>query len=561
MAQDPVTANPSTRKLPESTTVLIVGGGPVGLTSAIAFARYGMESVILERHATKLGQPKAHVINHRSVEIFRQYGVDLAPLRALGLSDEEAGAVIFASSMNGLEYGVIKSSVGNAAAREVSPQMMFNVAQPLLEERLLQAALKTGKVTYLPMHEWKHCTEDATTKEITSAVLLRETNATRSIASRYLIACDGTNASSRDILQIPFETLNGGPEVVLHYASVHFSSDLSHFKPGLLWFILNPTGMGVFIAYNRKNSWVFTIQYEPSVTPMATFTSEVLKAQVFKAIGAPLDDYKELGITLWKTSPKIAASYRSKTVPHAFLAGDAAHSFPPTGGLGMNTGIGDIHNLAWKIYAVEKGWASDSYLDTVTPERWAVANDNSKQSKINEDNIYRLVSAIFKPGMTTDELWADEICRKEIQDAIQHQRDHFDSINLVLGYVYGRDHIRGPSDYRMENVPGARLPHGWVETGTNGRISTLDLVDGYEFVLLTSPGFTTERRVEIQGVPVSVVQLERDFTDPSGVWTRVLGLNQDAAVLVRPDQHIVGSVRSMEKVSDLLTGYWNSAQT
>lgn len=227
----------------------------------------------------------------------------------------------------------------------------------------------------------------------------------------------------------------------------------------------------------------------------------------------------------------------------------------------MNTGIGDLHNLVWKIYAVEKGWTSDSYLDTVTLERWAVANDNSKQSKINEENIFRLVSAIFKPGMTAEELWADASCRKEIQSAIQHQHDHFDSLNLVLGYVYGRDHIRGPSDYQKECVPGARLPHEWVETGAGDRISTLDLVDGYEFVLFTSPGFTTEKRVEIQGVPVSVVKLGRDFTDPSGEWTKVLGLTQEAAVLVRPDQHIVGLVTSMEKVSDLLTEYWNSTQT
>jgi 2,4-dichlorophenol 6-monooxygenase len=264
---------------------------------------------------------------------------------------------------------------------------------------------------------------------------------------------------------------------------------------------------------------------------------------------------------LWKTSPKVAASYRSKSVEHAFLAGDAAHSFPPTGGLGMNTGIGDIHNLVWKIYAVDKGWALDSFLDTVSPERWAVANDNSKQSKVNEGNIYRLVSAIIKPRMTPEELWADEFSRKEIQNAIQHQRDHFDSLNLVLGYVYGRDHIRGPSDYRKENVPGARLPHEWVETGAGDRISTLDLVNGYEFVLFTSSGLTTEKKVEIQGVPVSVVQLGRDFIDHSGEWAKVLGLTQDAAVLVRPDQHIVGLVTSMEKVSDLLTGYLNSTQT
>lgn len=275
-------------KLPASTTALIVGGGPVGITSAIALARYGIESVILERHATRMGQPKAHVINNRSVEIFRQYGLDLTPVRKVGLSNEEAGQVIFASAMNGLEYGVLKSSAANSTARDASPETMFNVAQPLLEDYLLQIAIKTGKVTYLRMHEWQHCTEDSNSKGIVSTVFLRETGTSKVVTSKYLIACDGANAKSRDILQIPFQPLSGGPEIVLYYASIHFSADLSHFKPALLWFILNPTGMGVFIAYNRTKSWVFTIQYDPLVVPAETFTSEFLKAQVFKVRKTPL---------------------------------------------------------------------------------------------------------------------------------------------------------------------------------------------------------------------------------------------------------------------------------
>lgn len=269
-------------KVPESTTILIVGGGPVGIASAVAFARYGLDCVILERHATRTEQPKANIVNNRSVEIFRQYSLDLEPLRKLGLSEEEDKTVVFASSMTGLEFGQIEVGPRGPAARYASPEAMMNVPQPLLEQHLLRTAMETGKVTYLRMHEWQHCDEDPTTKEITSTVLLRETNVTRQITSKYLIACDGTNARSRDVLQIPFETPGGAPETVLHYVSVHFSADLSQFKPAMLWFILNSTGMGIFITYNRKNSWVFTTPYDPSVTPPATFTSEFLKAQVLR---------------------------------------------------------------------------------------------------------------------------------------------------------------------------------------------------------------------------------------------------------------------------------------
>lgn len=236
----------------------------------------------------------------------------------------------------------------------------------------------------------------------------------------------------------------------------------------------------------------------------------------------------------------------------------------------MNTGIGDIQNLAWKIHAVEKGWTTDAFLDTVTSERRAVANENSTQSKINEEKIFRLVSAIFsKPGVSPEELWADERSRKEIQDAIEDQHDHFDSLNLQLGYVYGRQGgggkhaARGPSDYRKECVPGGRLPHEWVDTAAGERVSTLDLVDGHGFVLFASPRFTDEAKLDVNGVPVSVAQLGRDFHDPKEEWMEIMGLTgkeaEPVAVLVRPDQHIVGSVSSVGDVSQLLADYWTSA--
>jgi 2,4-dichlorophenol 6-monooxygenase len=183
--------------------------------------------------------------------------------------------------MTGVEFGSIHHEENAEGILSITPEPMFNVPQPVMEDLLLQHALKTGRVTYLRRHEWKGCIEESD-KTITSSVLLRESNTTQTIRSKYLIGCDGTNAKSRDILQIPFETLDNQPEIVLYHVSVHFSADLSHLKPALLWFILNPAGLGVFIAYNRKNSWVFTIGYDPAVIPKETFTSEYCKDSVLK---------------------------------------------------------------------------------------------------------------------------------------------------------------------------------------------------------------------------------------------------------------------------------------
>ncbi|KAK4949915.1 hypothetical protein LTR10_011757 [Elasticomyces elasticus] len=538
--------------LPESTFALIVGGGPVGIATALSLARYGYECVVVERHAERLGQPKAHVLNPRTLEIFHQYGIDLDPLRKLGVPPNEADVVRFVASMTGIEFGKIGRQTDEDTA-SVSPEPTFNVAQPHLEDHLLATALATGKITYLRMHEWMGCSEEPD-RAITSQIQCRKTNVIKTIQSKYLVGCDGAKARSRDGLQINFQPLNGpGTEQVLHYASVHFQADLSHMKTGLLWFILKPEGMRVFIAYNRKNSWVYFTRYDPTKTPKTTFTSKYFEALVFEAIGKPLPDYQELGITLWTTSPKLADTYRSSKIRNAFLAGDAAHSFPPTGGLGVNTGIEDVQNLTWKIHAVQQGWATESFLETVTTERLPIAKDNCQQSKLNEDKIFRLITAILVPGKTAEEVIADPASRKAIQDEIDKNRDHFHSLNLQVGYVYGRPHIRGPADYQRELVSGARLPHVWLER--NGqKISSLDLVSGFDFVLITPSQFTQRKQLDCDGVPVSVQQLNQHFLDIDGEWQEFIGQDH-AAVLVRPDQHIVGTISSMEDVGKMLANY------
>lgn len=265
--------------LPESTFALIIGGGPVGTTVALSLAQYGYECVVLERHAERLGQPKAHVLSPRTLEIFRQLKVDLTPLREVGLQPHEADAVRFVSSMTGVEFGVIDWTQDED--NWASPERLFNVAQPFLEDHLLKAALKTGKIKYLRKHEWKTCVEEPG-KIIASHVWSHELGTSEVIRSKFVIGCDGVKARSREEFQISFDPLDGGVERVLHYASIHFSADLRHLKPGTLWFVMNPKGMGVFIAYSRKNSWVYFVPYDPVKTPRETLTSEHLKTLVFE---------------------------------------------------------------------------------------------------------------------------------------------------------------------------------------------------------------------------------------------------------------------------------------
>jgi hypothetical protein len=115
---------------------------------------------------------------------------------------------------------------------------------------------------------------------VTSTILLRESNGTQEIKSKYLLGCDETNGKSREILGIPFTPLNNGPDITLYFASIHFSADLSHLRPGVLFFTLKPHASDAFIAYNRKSSWVFTLGYDPAVTPKEQITSAWMKRLV-----------------------------------------------------------------------------------------------------------------------------------------------------------------------------------------------------------------------------------------------------------------------------------------
>jgi 2-polyprenyl-6-methoxyphenol hydroxylase-like FAD-dependent oxidoreductase len=519
-------------------------------------ARQGIAVVVLEKYLKRLGQPKAHCFNPRTMEIFRQIGMDTAGLR----KDvrREALRVHFCSSMTGPQYGQIEINEDS----EYCPEPFLNISQPRVEDYLRDLVTENKSITLVKGYEWRSCLEndDGT---IVSDILVREFGEQRKITSKYLIGCDGSHSKTRAGLGIPFETLDNRPEAPIYCVSAHFVADLSHLPDGILWFILNPTSFGIFISYEKAKEWVYTIVYDPEITPSDSWTDEVVKEKMEEAMGRTVD-YKIQSILKWDTFPKIAKTYRSPKVQNAFLAGDAAHAFPPTGGLGVNTGIADAQNLVWKIKAVEEGWASQSIFDTVTEERKPIADANSRQSKHNEEVMVVSVGKIFQilgESGGPEQLVQDPAKKRILAETIADNNPHFQSLNLQIGYVYGVPPLsRAPNDYRAENVPGARLPHAWIEL--NGeKLSTLDLVDGLGFVLLTSNGGFSELVAHEDGSnrhpAIRTYELDKGFATSDRAWVELMGLhNKGVGVVIRPDQHILGSVRSFNEVENLLAKYF-----
>jgi 2,4-dichlorophenol 6-monooxygenase len=260
---------------------------------------------------------------------------------------------------------------------------------------------------------------------------------------------------------------------------------------------------------------------------------------------------------------QVAERYADRRV---FLVGDSAHRFPPTGGMGLNTGVQDAHNLVWKLAAVMAGEAPASLLDTYEVERRPVAQNNADQSLTNAMKMFEIFEVL---GFTEDVAEAAERMaatlaeaagRERVKRAIDNQREHFDMFGLQLGFAYEEGALvsEGPapagaassvSDYVPTSRPGARVPHAWVENDGR-RVSMLDLLPYDSFVLITGPEDEAWAAVArtIETPLLRCLVAGRDFTDPERHWESVCEIGPSGALLVRPDQHVAW--RAPEAVSD-----------
>lgn len=517
------------------TDVLIIGAGPVGLLAGLLLAQQGVQAIIIDKRLERLDAPKAHAVNPRTIEICDQAGLSGDLIRSHGAPVHLSGDVRFVENLAGTEFGALPYERQTDDACAITPFPLVNMSQPKFEGLLASALERHSGIGLL---RGADCTAlEETDAGVKAHISVRGAERPLSIEAQYVIAADGAGSPTRAALGIEME----GPEALENFLMIHCEGDLSHItggKPGVLYFTFDPASPGTFIFYDDNKTWVFMHPYNPDEEPASTYDEARCRDAVTRALGTADAQFHIRNISPWAMSAQIAASYRKGRV---FLAGDAAHRFPPTGGLGLNTGAGDVHNLAWKLAAVLKGEAGNALLDSYELERRPVAQNNSGQSLMNAAKMFELMAALYGPDPEPEKQAAHfEALKAEpdtpaIRAGVKAQEPHFDSIRLQLGYAYGvEDAGMDISLYEPSYQVGALLPHEWLADGT----SILSQIRGDDFTLI--------RGRDAAPAPDCLPS----FGYPA-CWKEKTGLSNSGGLLVRPDGHIAARYETCISIDEI----------
>jgi 2-polyprenyl-6-methoxyphenol hydroxylase-like FAD-dependent oxidoreductase len=533
-----------------STQVLVAGGGPVGLGLAIDLGMRGIESVVVDMRNGTVTAPKMSQVSARSMEFCRRWGV-AEEVENVGWPRHLPYDFVYVTSLTGYELARSKwPSYGAGVEHAYTPHGTAHCPQIYFDPVLQKRARRDPKIslnynTRLLAFEQSEAGVRATVEGPRGRYVVN---------AQYMVGCDGAESLVRSILDIPFR----GEGHLSHSLSIFFRSrDVMsiHTKAwGRFYRMVDETGhWGDLVSIDGKELWRLTLLdcREPMGPAQA---GEALARAAGRDFSCEV-----ISALPWERRDLLADRYAQGRV---FICGDAAHVLSPTGGLGMNTGLCDAVDLAWKFEAVFKGWAGDRLLHSYEAERRPIAQRNITEST----DYFRRTRVLFPKGQPLREVseagaaarakFAAEFARLE-NDGLLYVSEH-----LKLGFTYESSplcvsdgtsppHVPG-IDYVVNARVGARAPHVWLSGGR----SMLDLF-GNGFVLLCfdadpSAAANLAEAARAKGVPITVHAIAS---------RQAAEIYENRFVLVRPDGHICWrgeeTPRSPSRLIDIVRGQGN----
>ncbi|KAI3426776.1 FAD_binding_3 domain-containing protein [Psidium guajava] len=550
--------------------VLIVGAGPVGLVLSILLTKLGVTCAVVEKNKTFSSHPQAHFINNRTMEVFRKMNGLAEEIQISQPPVDLWRKFIYCSSLTGAVLGTVDHMQPQDFEKVVSPVSVAHFSQHKLTRLLVENLKKLNfQIREADNLEGLDCEtprageilmgHECISIDTTSNRFVTATVSTidggkckeRKLQCSTLVGADGAGSSVRRLLGI---SLRGEKElqklVSVHFLSKDLGQHLLRERPGMLYFIFNTEAIGVLVAHDlEQGEFVLQMPFYPPQQNVQDFEPKICEKIIFKLVGRELGDIDVIGVKPWVMHAEVAEKFLSCD-NRVIIAGDAAHRFPPAGGFGMNTGIQDAHNLAWKLASVSEGISPSSFLHTYEVERKPIAIFNTTLSVENfkaamavpaslgldptvANSVHRVVSDGFgsilplevqkaildgafslgRAQLSTfllnknNPLGSSRLAKlKRIFDEGKSLQLQFPAEDLGFRYLDGAlipdvDSTSVPlsvptgrrRDYIPSADPGSRLPHMnvrvWSDSGKEEKMSTLDLVRGdkIEFLLLIAP--------------------------------------------------------------------------
>ncbi|MEW9307319.1 FAD-dependent oxidoreductase [Labrys neptuniae] len=567
-----------------TTDVLVIGTGPAGSATAALLSSYGIENMAINRYRWLANTPRAHITNQRTMEVLRDLGREVEDEAYLFAAHQELmGENVFCTSLTGEEIGRMKSwgTSPHSKAEHLlsSPTLMNDLPQTFMEPLLFKTACSRGTQARLSTEYIAHVQDE---DGVTTTCLDRLTGKQFTIRSKYLIGADGSNSKVAEHAGLTY----GGKMGLGGSINILFKADLSRYvahRPSVLYWVVQPgadvggIGMGLVRMVRPWNEWLIVWGYDinqPAPKVDEAFATKVVR----ELVGDPELDVEIDQVSTWTVNNMYAETVSNGRV---YCMGDAIHRHPPSNGLGSNTSIQDAFNLAWKLAFVLKGQAGKELLDSYQAERAPVARQIVTRANKSIEEFGPIFKALglldsIDPVKMQENMdarcnpnEAGEAQRKAIREAIAAKVYEFDAHGVEMNQRYrskavqpdGQEEPSFEQDaelhFQQTTWPGARLPHAWVFSGRGEKASTLDLTGHGKFTILTGiRGQDWVKEAQAVGqelgldIAVHVIGPRQKWQDLAGEWARVSEIEENGAVLVRPDHHVAWRAKTLPAKPD-----------